>query len=185
MANHGFVTIQERKFTPEMVDRDLRAIVERRFLGEVDIDFKPTKNPMRGDILACWTITPKNVPDPKYIFEFEVWLTNARKLEFRHPHGQWGWWAQVAVLEEEFAYLYGGTVSDEGISERWKGSMEKLKTYPTFRSWIESMYTNLKIRRAMVALEMEYLPKSLRKLDEELKKRAKDGSLWPSAPAIV
>lgn len=189
MANHGFVTVR-RKLTPEMVDRDLREITRRRFLDRVEIDYHRIEKPKKEGMLAAWLITPKGVPAPAYVFDFQMWLSTPRKLEFRHPTGggQWSWWAQVCVLEEEFAYLYGGTVSDEGIEERWKGSIESVKKYPTWRSWIEGLYAPGPFRntpgriaagRMMIKEETKWLPEGLRKLDLEIAERAADGSLWP------
>jgi hypothetical protein len=162
MANHGYVTVRDGRLDPEAVNRDLQEIVERRFLGKLEIDYSPSDG---------WLLHPKGLPD--FDDQIEFWIAG-RRLVFRHPFTQWCWWAQVGVLQEEFAYRYGGTISDDGLDGRWKGSLGRLKRYPTFRSWTRASGL------IQSWLERKSLPGVLLELDEELGKRAKDGTLWPA-----
>jgi hypothetical protein len=177
MANHGYVTTR-RILTPEEVDKDIREIVERRFKGHIDVEFKkllkdPKKSSFRGyeswDIWALWVFSPK---DKKFKKEsrhcFEAWIMSQRKLEFRHPHGEWAWWGQM-IVQEELAYKYGGTVSDEGVEERWKVTPEKLAKYRHYKDWITHRWTwNPKqpklVAKAMIKLELLQIPEPLRSL---------------------
>lgn len=177
MANHGFVTTR-RILTPEVVDKDIREIVKRRFKDEVEVTLtkhseKPSKHPFEGhefwDIWALWHFEPKSraiKEDRRHSFSFETWQMSHRKLEFRHPHGEWAWWAQMTI-QNELAYKYDGTISDEGVEERWKVTPERLKKYYHYRDWVTKRYPGKGVlakaaRAALSRVEMIYVPEPLR-----------------------
>ena len=177
MANHAYVTTR-RILTPEVVDQDIREIVTRRLKDEVTIEFKkfgklPKKTSYKGyeswEIWALWRFEPKSqkIKEP-WRFGFEAWQMSHRKLEFRHPHGEWAWWAQM-ILREELAYKYDGILSDEGISDRWKATPEKLKKYAHYRDWVTKRWPHQTLaqkaaRAIMARVELIYVPEPLRSL---------------------
>lgn len=177
MANHGFVTTR-RKLTWEKVDADIREINERRFdnILSIEVEKERKKNAIHYYFLA---------PAGMHEFGFSIWLVSPHKLEFRHPHSQWGWWAQVLVYTEELAAKYNGTISDEGVEEKWKGDPKK---YPTFMSWTRSFHNRpmpkditpeiaeqaRKAGEYLTKLEWDRLPKLLKDLDEKTAKRPLD-----------
>lgn len=163
MANRGYVTVRRGSIDPEAVNRDLQEIVERRFLGKLEVDYSSSDG---------WLLYPKDLPD--FDDQIEFWIADHR-LVFHHPFTAWCWWAQVGVLQEEFAYRYGGSISDDGLcGQKWMGSIKRLKRYPTFRSWTRAY--------GLIQgwLECKSIPWVLLELDEELEKRARDGTLWPA-----
>lgn len=130
MANHGFVTVR-MKLTPERVDKDIREIVKRRFKNALMVE-----GPSLFDDKKThgWMLSVKDQDN----WQFSIWLSSPRKLEFRHPLGaEWLWWAQVLVMTEELAVKYHGIISDEGVGEKWKGNPLK---YPTFESWLDARF---------------------------------------------
>lgn len=178
MANHGFVTTR-RILTPEAVNEDIREIVARRLKDEVTIEFRtlsalPKKTAHEGyeswDIWALWHFEPKKSPTIKepWHYGFEAWQMSHRKLEFRHPHGEWAWWAQM-IIQEELAYKYDGTVSDEGVEERWKITPQILRKYQHYRDWVTKRWPRQTVaqkaaRAVMARIELMYVPEPLRSL---------------------
>lgn len=177
MANHGYVTTR-RHLTPEEVDRDIREIVKRRFKDLIEVRYEktapePSTHNFRGtdfwNIWALWAFEPKDEKLKKtsnYIFE--VWIMNRRKLEFRHPHGDWSWWGQMTV-QNELAYKYDGTISDEGVEERWKVDQKKLDKYRHYRDWVTKRWPRQTVaqkaaRAVMARLELSTTPEPLRSL---------------------
>lgn len=179
MANHGYVTTR-RKLTPEQVDQDIREIVKRRFKGEVEVEYeklseKPTKRRSEGwefwNIWASWRFRPKSEELwKKFGGEFSTWIMSHRKLEFRHPHGDWAWWAQM-ILQDELALKYGGTISDEGVSERWKVTPHMIRKYRHFKNWVFRRWNQRhnkalpkEKRDAYMKMELDFIPEPLRSL---------------------
>lgn len=177
MANHGYVTTR-RHLTPEEVDQDIREIVKRRFNDIIDVRFEknapePGKHEFRGtlfwNIWGCWVFEPKDEKLKKtsnYIFG--AWLMSHRKLEFRHPHGDWSWWGQM-IVQDELAFKYDGIISDEGVEERWKVTQEKLDKYRHYKDWVTHRWSwnpkRSKIgAKAMIKLELLQTPPLLRSL---------------------
>ena len=115
MSNHGYVT-SKRWFKADQIEEDLKEIVSRRF------GFIPIKRDDNGFAIGFG-----------YPYEVEMWVENVHKLEFRNPMPQWCWWIQT-VIQNELAIKYNGIISDEGVSEKWKGKANK---YPTYDDWLD------------------------------------------------
>lgn len=174
MANHGFVTTR-KTLTPEMVDRDIREIVERRFKNKLEIKYdKVSENsPKKGtyDIWAGWEFhlpIPSKNDKRDWYYDFTAWIMSPHKLEFRHPHADWAFWAQSCVLQEELAYRYNGIISDEGVSERWKSSPERLKKYATYRKWLEARFGGNRFAPRLMKGEWLFVHPVLRALDRKI-----------------
>lgn len=154
MANHGFLTTKKH-LKPDIVDADIREIVSRRFNDKLIVKRDET----------YWTIEPKDNDD--YRFEFSINTVSTRKLEFRHPPSDWAFWAQM-VVHNELAVKYDGTISDEGVTEKWKMSPEKLKKYFHYRDWVDSRWKSSKSSAATKLIckkfELMGVPKELRDL---------------------
>jgi len=155
MANHGFVTVRTR-LTPERVDKDIKEIVKRRLHDVLKVEGPDLFDDKKT---YGWLLSVKGADD----WQFSIWLSSPRKLEFRHPRGDWLWWAQVLVMTEELAVKYNGIVSDEGVSEKWKGDPAK---YPTFESWLDARYPASDDWKGAVEelkkMELERLPPIIR-----------------------
>jgi hypothetical protein len=160
-----------KQLTPDKVDRDIKEIVERRLGSIVEVTFETyTKEPVRGDYWAGWRFSPKEgTVKEGYRFEFGAWLNSRRKMEFRHPHGDWSWWAQM-IIQDELALKYDGTISDEGVSERWKVTPDKIKKYFHYRDWVTQRWAQTRnvalnvARRALAKIELACTPAPLRNL---------------------
>lgn len=155
MANHGFVTTRKH-LTGEKVDADLRVIVNRRFGNDFVVEYIPHWEQ------GGWKIKPSG--DSPWFFEFTLWLAKRGTLEFRHPRSGWAYWAQQTI-QDELAILYNGTISDEGVFEKWK--VKKIE-YPTYESWFKMLNSHLlenykELYEARLKSEFEFLPEILRK----------------------
>lgn len=173
MANHGFLTTR-KQLTPEGVDRDIKEILERRFRGAVTVEFHDSglKEPPKKEfaVWAGWHFKPKEgLLKDGYRFEFSAWLNSRRKMEFRHPPSDWAWWAQM-IVQDELALKYDGTISDEGVSERWKATPEKIKKYFHYRDWVTKRWgptgniARIAARSALAKMELACTPAPLRNL---------------------
>ncbi|CAB4196819.1 hypothetical protein UFOVP1290_339 [uncultured Caudovirales phage] len=122
MANHGFITTK-KNLKKDNILLDLHEINQRRFKSSLSIE--ETNWSGRG----AWYISYK-VPGQDYREGFHIWLTSSRKIEHRHAHNF------AAYLEtsftEELGVKYNATMSDEGISDKWKPDPEKYKTYKLY-----------------------------------------------------
>jgi len=117
MANHSFVTT--RKFLKaDQVEEDLKFILNKRFAGKISY----TRDGEYFEVGFEW---PYHVP---------FWVENVHKLEFRNQVPDWCWWVQN-ILHNEFALLYNGWISDEGVGEKWRGIPNK---YPAFHSYLKA-----------------------------------------------
>jgi len=176
MSNHGFVTTYRKILTPDRVDADVREIVERRFRGQLDIACEKLRNPPRKGtygMWAWWELHPKGLLDTAregLHYDFEISLRSPYKLEFRHPHSDWGFWAQSCVFEEEFSFRYHGVVTDEGIADRWIATQERLLKYATYRMWTESRMKAIGRPRGQVPVNYDWklLSPVLQRLDREI-----------------
>ena len=117
MANHSFVTTK-KWLKPDRVEEDLKYILEKRF----------------GDTISYTRDGDYFTVGFEYPWRCEFWVENVHKLEWRNGGPDWCWWVQC-ILHNEFALLYNGTISDEGVSEKWKGTQNK---YPTFKSYLNA-----------------------------------------------
>jgi hypothetical protein len=153
MANHGYIT-SRRHFKAEQIEKDLQEINERRFKGYLTIQ------PDSGcSEKGSWFVSYN---DNLYTTGFNIWIESQRKLEHRHTSG-WGYYVEL-VFCEELGAKYDATMSDGGISDRWKPCPEK---YPTYRAWLDISHEMYMKRDPtgcleMIGREMEFAPKELR-----------------------
>lgn len=64
-------------------------------------------------------------------------MDSGRKLTMRHGGGSdFAWWLDAAILNE-VSVVYDGIISDEGISDKWKGEPEKYDDWPTYRNLLK------------------------------------------------
>lgn len=114
MANHSFVTTRKH-YNPDKVEQDLKNILVERFSGR--IPYK--RDGSHFDIGFEWP------------YSLSMWVENRHRLEFRNPRPDWAWWVQ-SVIHNEFALLYNGWISDEGVKEKWRGEVGKFPTYKSY-----------------------------------------------------
>lgn len=149
MSNHGFV--KTKKFmTVEKLDAMFEELDKRVFKGHLKweindgVTYKLTYQSNGG----VWAT--------RYF-----WLETRRTLETAHrSDSSISWWICSAV-QNEVALLFEGTISDEGVWERWRGAVGK---YDTFEKYKDLRYNHLsKSARAQIEslLNME-LPAELR-----------------------
>lgn len=154
MANHGFIT-SKKNFNAEQIRKDLDEINQRRFKGLLKIE-----NSQWGT-KGSWFISYKS-DDQEHPHGFNIWITSLRKIEHRHTHG-WAYYVEI-VFSEELAAKYNGTISDEGISDKWKANPLK---YPSYGAWLMVLYghakkINPKMFRSVYQMEWKLAPKELR-----------------------
>lgn len=154
MANHGFITTKTF-LKKEKILEDLQEINNRRFKGLLKIEDSNWSNK------GSWFIgfQQEGWLNPE---GFNIWIRSPKKLEHRHSR-TWAYYLEI-VFSTELAAKYDGILSDEGHDEKWKPDVKK---YPTFQSWLDSCYCNLKKNhpksfKQMVDLEMEYCPEELK-----------------------
>lgn len=121
MANHGFVTTR-RKVTGDLLFKLLQEISQERFRGDVKI-IRDSK-----DWMSVETI-PDNVLGAR-----QFWVETPHQIEHRHgPGGMFCWWIETCFAND-LALKLNGTISDEGVEDRWKGEKNK---YPSYRNYLE------------------------------------------------
>ena len=122
MANHGFITTR-KNLTIDHLMAMINEINLVRFKGKLSVSLR--------DSVAIIALSESET------MEIPFWLASKRKIETRHSfNGDMGWWVS-SVFTNEIALKIGGTISDEGVSEKWKGSPDQ---YPTLKSWLDSIY---------------------------------------------
>jgi hypothetical protein len=158
MANHGYVSTN-RRLTGDKLHGLLQEINRDRFDGKLKITREE----------HGW--------DGKPTFEVEIadglgrlfWLTSPGKIEHRHgPGGDFFWWVEFTIANE-LALRLKGTLSDEGVDNKWKGEPGWC---PTFRSYLENNVRDkpLPIRVALLGFQLEEL-REARKMRPDLKKQ--------------
>lgn len=85
---------------------------------------------------------------------FQIWLPTSRKVEIRHSHhapvSDFMWWVDASITNE-IALAFDGTISDEGVEERWKGEPDYC---PHFKDYLSKIWMRLPIEQAL-----EFSPK--------------------------
>lgn len=88
-----------------------------------------------------------------YPWTVPLWVENVHKIEFRNGLHNWCWWVQN-VIHNELAVLYNGWISDEGVSEKWRGTPNK---YPTFDSYLTARHAHLPLASRLLVEQMDKL----------------------------
>lgn len=136
MSNLGFVSTKKH-LKVEHISAALAEINQRRFknLFTISTDTKP------GDKTGFWEVDFGLSPEKeKWVMGgFSVSLKTRGRLSFKPWGSQWAYWAYV-VTQNELATKYNGTLSDEGISGRWKPDLNKHKTY---LDWLKLLYSHI------------------------------------------
>lgn len=111
MANHGYV-----KTKKPMTPAGIRAILD-------ELNATTFKNCFEIEQIAndSWFRLTARVANGKGIWgERSCWLYTKRTFEMRHGGGTaFIWWADGVILDE-IARRYNGTISDDGVSNKWK-----------------------------------------------------------------
>lgn len=143
MGNIGSITTR-RWIKVEQLADDLKAIIASKFDGKLPIKKE----------FSYFTI---GFEHPWCI---ELWLENCHRIEFRAPLPKWSWWVRC-VIENELALLYNGWISDEGVSERWRGVPDK---YPRFRDYMKAMSEGVPtlFAAAWRVIETQHAPKEVK-----------------------
>jgi len=139
MANHSFVTTK-KWLKADRVEQDLKEILLKRFGNKLPYT-------REGDYFTVGFEYPFSVP---------FWVENVHKLEWRNGGSDWCWWVQC-ILHNEFALLYNGTISDEGVGEKWKGVVNK---YPTYASYINARMKDMPGRVQLIHKGIQKMVKS-------------------------
>jgi len=122
MSNHGYVTTK-KWLKVDIIEENLKQILQNRFDGKIPY----CRNDDQFEIGFG------------YPWSFDMWVENVHKIEFRNPQPTWCWWIMV-VIQNELAIMYNGTISDDGVNEKWKGTPNK---YPEFKDYLAVRYSHL------------------------------------------
>lgn len=131
MANHGFVSTKQ-KLTKEKLKAALDDINQRRFGGKLKIT--GGDDPGWNGNGTTFEVEFYSDKEGKHTYSVHrlFWLASAHKIEHRHgPGSDFAWWIE-STIANELALVFNGTISDEGVSEKWKG---RRGWCPTFRSY--------------------------------------------------
>lgn len=150
MANHGFVTTRKH-LTIEKLGELLREIVDEKLDGKLNV--------VRSDAQFYIILQQENW--------FPIWLRTRNKIEIRHSgRGDVAWWISD-LLTNELAIRLDGTISDEGVEERWKGTPNKFDTFDAYLDYTvrhlpeeseEPLHTRTVIRQYKLDLARECFP---------------------------
>lgn len=149
MANYGYVTTR-CGLGPRTVWAALGVVLEERFGGNVVV--REFEKP------GWWRLGPKD-GRLGWEWEFEVGLKDAHTLEFRHPHRDWAFWAQLLV-QDALGLRLGGRVSDDAVDGSWAPALKR----PTYRAWLEnyeSCFPRI-FRAGLATLRLRGIPVGLR-----------------------
>jgi len=149
MSNHGFV--KTRKFmSVEKIDQMLVELNQRVFRGNLQIE--------RFDGNE-WLVSYYS--GGREYASRAFWLNTSRSWEIRHSggNGDFAHWLDC-VLTNEISVRFDGNITDEGISERWKGKPRKNDDFLVFlRRMKEGPVKDEKLlTTALMQLEMKYVP---------------------------
>lgn len=150
MANHAYVKTK-KKMTSNSVDKVIRDLNDRLFKSILKIE--------RNE--DFWNVS--YIADLRWL-DRTCWLTTSRTFEIRHGGGsKFEWWWDCA-LQNEIAVFFDGTMSDDGIEEKWKGVPGK---YDNFQNYVDLYYEHIKEKspleyRFIVQNELEFVPKEFR-----------------------
>lgn len=117
--------------SPDKINELLDKLNETVFKGSLEIEFSPDAIYWDESLPGVWEIGVGNY-EPRC-----CWLNTKRSWEIRHSGmGDFMWWVD-AKITNEIALEFNGTISDEGIEDKWKGTENYC---PTFLSHLEKMY---------------------------------------------
>jgi hypothetical protein len=142
MSNHGYVTTKKHMTTDDINElfEDLNNTI---FKGSLVVE-------QAGD---CWEIKTNH----KHSWgSRQCWLKSKRKFEIRHnASDEFIGWMDV-VITNELACKFNGSISDDGVCQKWKGEHGK---YPTFKDWVYALNPN-PIARKFLYFDKKFIPKA-------------------------
>lgn len=137
MANHGFCKTR-KVMKPEDITVMFADMNARLFKGNLQVEYHIGDEHSWGP--HVWVLEYISPEDQQKYASRVCWLNTRRSFEIRHGGGgDFDWWLDSAVLNE-VAVRYNGTISDEGISDKWNGEPNK---YDTFKSYVYRRYEHV------------------------------------------
>lgn len=85
-----------------------------------------------------------------------TWLNTRRSWEIRHSGGggNFVWWID-SVVTNEVAVRFDGTISDEGVGNKWKGEPGKYKNFQEFQEMMTRHVKDETTKRWLYQQEQE------------------------------
>ena len=128
MANHTRLPIKE-KIKINNLKEIIEKIVKNKFKDYLKVNINKKEK-------TLW-ISIKN-PKVEWFKPYNelalIWINKKGDIEFRHGHGDEGWWIETVIEKELIKYFNIKKIDDDGVG--WIKA-EEIKEYPTFRSWRE------------------------------------------------
>lgn len=122
MSNHGFV--KTKKFmSVEKLDALFEELDKRIFKGHLHWELSV------DETFGVSYRTDGHIWALRYF-----WLDTRRTLETRHSCSNLVSWWICSAVQNEAALLFDGTISDEGVWEKWKGEVGKYDTFDKYKS---------------------------------------------------
>jgi hypothetical protein len=135
MANHGRVRTR-KKLTPAGVSAIIERLNQERFQGRLLIE-----SCKGGWGQYTWEIKVRDEPGEEPTYGSRIcWIETPNRFEMRHGGGGRFWWWLDAVIQNEVALEFNGTLSDDGHDGKWKPEKGK---YPTYRSYCLAMLAGM------------------------------------------
>lgn len=156
MANNGYISFK-KNLTSKQIDNDLRAIITKRFGSDLVVE----SNCDDSDEFWYWTVKPFN-NNENPLLEFSVEQISKRKFSFHHPKNKFAFWVQT-LIQDELALLYNGTISDEGVSEKWKVIKVEHESFVSFLKEEALFCSDPVFFEKIYKMELKMIPEFLKK----------------------
>lgn len=153
MANIGFVK-SKKTIKPELIDEMLERINQSHFKGNLVIE-----NHYYSKHNDSWNVSYVSSVDSQHYATRSFWLKTKRIFEMSHGGGggDFAWWLDNTIINE-VALMCDGIISDEGISDKWKGEKNYFPTYLLFLEMMKSHVQKPEIKLWLLQEEMKYCP---------------------------
>ena len=147
MANHGFVK-SKKTISPEQIDEMLERINHSHFKGNLVVTNSDNES---------WNVEYIS-NGQKYASRY-FWLKTKRTVEISHGGGggDFAWWLDNTIINE-LALMCDGTISDDGISDKWKGEQNYHPTYISFLKMMKEHVEKPELKLWLLQEEMKYCP---------------------------
>jgi hypothetical protein len=164
MANHAYV--KTRKFmSPERISQLLDELNTSYFKGMLLFEYSNETDNSSNWGPHTWLIkyNGNDYDNGKKGDILRVcWLNTQRSWEIRHGGGaDFCWWIDC-VITNAIALEFNGTISDDGISDKWKGEEGYCKEFIDYLNRMKKHVEDSPRKTAFMQFEQDFAPPEFR-----------------------
>lgn len=155
MANHGYVTFKKPVLAAS-ISQLLWDLNIKLFRDVLEITYSEAT---AGDVAYgphTWLLVyrTRNIDWVRRV----CWLESSTQFTMRHGGGsRLAWWMDTAILNE-VAVQFNGTISDDGIDDKWAGEPGKYNEFSDYVNLTMQHCKDPALRAEILKLEMEMVP---------------------------